>query len=530
MILLVVLPLLSRAQLWEHYYGQPDNYNSSRTSFETYDKGILTAGNIGTVIEDRRTWLIKLDRNGDSLWSKRLSSNYNNGMFGITGTLDGGIALAGREYVYGNYVSPIPLVVKLDACGELDWCTYFETERLLPRAQSIQLADEGGYLIVLNQFGDYDFENTFLVKLDAFGLPVWAKPVIDPETHPDSRVPMSESLLKTNEGGFLVTGDVYWRENPDDTVFWLRPFYAMFDAEGNEQWVTPFGVGDSLLGRGYSCIKMDNGNFICAARQLFRGNSLQRGFIIELDNQGNVLQYKSIGCESIGEDCESIFFQHIEQFGDSLVLTMPYLPDHLQEGYPSIITLGIDLFDEEVTVHALRKFIDKISPSHHILETSDNKLYLAMIHIHGPNNLSDIYLIKMDSMLQTDSISPDNSTYDSLCPQPINYSDVLLSNCHVVTNLQELWERTDRSDSNHFAFSIHPNPAGDRIYLRLDKQVVDRKVEVYVYNSHGRLMLQPVSYHFSDNGIDVSSLPAGFYIVQLFHKGNSLGTQKLIKL
>lgn len=167
---------------------------------------------------------------------------------------------------------------------------------------------------------------------------------------------------------------------------------------------------------------------------------------------------------------------------------------------------------------------------HLIGKTSDNKIFSAKRQWSNSSTPStDMYLLKVDASLQTDSISPDNSTYDSLCPQPINYSDVLLSNCHVVTNLQELMEKAPKTEGYRATFSIHPNPAGDRIHFRFEEPVMQGQLESYVYNTHGRLLLQPSGYHIRDNGIDVSSLPAGFYMVQLFHKGNSLGTQKLIK-
>jgi hypothetical protein len=524
-----ILPLLTQAQLWEHSYGKPGYQDHSGFYLQHYDQGILTGGSSGILYEFSHTRLYKLDFNGDTLWTKLLSSVYDNQIQNIANTPDHGIVGAGFIYFEDIEGAAKPFVFKLDACGELEWCTYFETDRLLPWADGIASTDDGGYMIYLNSYGDHDTENTFLAKLDANGVPVWMKPVINPEVYTDARVPISHSLQKTASGDYLVSGRVYWRYNPWEEVFWIRPFYALFDAQGNEKWVTPFGIADSLIGAGYPCIELENNNLLCAARQFIEYTYLQNGYIIELDDEGNVLQYRIIRPEEIDEECFSLFFRSIHQVGDALVLAMPFVTS-LTHYYPSILSLGTDVFAEDLPLADLRKFNDKLD-YHLIGKTSDNKIFSAKRQWSNSSIPStDMFLLKVDAMLQTDSIRPDSRTYDSLCPHPISYSEVFFDNCHVVVNLQELMEKAPKTEGQRASFSIHPNPARDRIHIRFEKPIMQGQLEVYVYNTHGRLMLQPAGYHISDKGIDVSLLPAGFYMIQLFHIGHSLGTQKLIKL
>jgi hypothetical protein len=521
---LLLLTIFAKAQLWEHYYGKPGLYDFSYFAIETYDKGIITGGRTVNPDGYSYTRIIKLDMNGDSLWSELIKSSYGNQIRNIDNTIDGGIIGSGAIYIDDSEWASKPFAFRLNACGELEWCTYFETDRLLPWAQNIVSTDDGGFLMTLNSFGDYDTENTFLAKLDANGQPLWLKPVINPDIY-DVRNPLSETLLKTESGHYLLSGKGYWRYNPADTIFWLRPFYALFDQNGNEQWLTPFGIADSLVGRAYACTEMGNGHLLCVARQYFSLQYIQQGFIIELDGDGNVLQYRSVGPDEIDENCYSIFFRYIEQIGDTLVLAMPYLPDQ-NHGYPAAISLGMDVFNDELPLVNLRIFENKMD-LHHILKTSDNKIFSAKTSKEHPSYPpTDMYMLKMDAMLITDSIRPDNNTYDSLCPNPISYSEIFLDNCHIVSGLNEL---SKTQWLNRPAFHIQPNPGKDRIRLHFEKAARNELLDVLVYSTSGSLLIHVQYLEPNKTNIDIAMLPKGFYLVQVLKNGYALGTQKLIK-
>lgn len=515
----------ANAQLWEHYYGKPDYMDHSAFFKETYDGGYLCGGSSGIVyLTDPYTSLFKLDRNGDTLWTKLLTSNFTNYTVSINTTLDGGIVGAGAIYLEDISGASKPMAYKLNSCGELEWCTYFETDRELPWARSILETDDGGYMLTLNSFGDYHIENTFLVKLDANGQVIWAKPIINHDTYPDAFNPLSERMIKTENGDYLISGRVYWK-NPWDEQILIRPYYALFDAQGEEKWVTPFGVTDSLLGHAYSCIEVENNHFICAARQYV--TSLQYGLIIELDGDGNILQHRSISPEEIADNCYSMFFRYIEQIGDTLVLSLPYLVSS-SSYYPAILSIGIDVFNNELDILSLRTFPDKMD-YHHINKTSDNKIFSGKRHRVIAYD-TDMYITKMDAMLVIDSIGEDNNIYDSLCQHPISYSEVFLGNCNIITNITELIFPSDKNNYNTAVFHIIPNPSTNVMRLQFDVPVLNGNIDVKVVSMLGNLMLQTSASAENKEGINISNLPKGIYLVEVYRNGISLGTQKLIKL
>jgi len=89
---------------------------------ETYDKGYLILGSYPTF-----SWLIKTDINGQILW-EIIIDNYPSEFptaQSIEATSDGGVLVCGNAFS-GTSNKRSPFVMKLDACGEKEWCKLFD--------------------------------------------------------------------------------------------------------------------------------------------------------------------------------------------------------------------------------------------------------------------------------------------------------------------------------------------------------------------------------------------------------------------
>ena len=71
--------------------------------------------------------------------------------------------------------------------------------------------------------------------------------------------------------------------------------------------------------------------------------------------------------------------------------------------------------------------------------------------------------------------------------------------------------------------SLHPNPAGDFIYL----QHIEENTQIEIFNDQGILVNEIVT-NSEDNSIDIRVLAPGFYFIKLYEK-NRITTKKLIK-
>lgn len=512
------------AQLWEHYYGTTTYFDFCNFSANTTDNGYLVGGSTGKYWEISFSKLYKLDFNGDILWTKTINSQFTNQIQNISQSSDGGYILAGFKYTAIDSAVK-PFVLKLNKCAEQEWCTIFETDRMLPWAQNIMQTDDGGYILTLNSYGDYHTENTFLVKLNDTGNVVWGRPVINHNRYADAYNPISERMLRTKNGDYLLSGKVYWK-NPFDDLIILRPFYALFDDEGNEKWLSPFGLADTLFGSGWGCVELENGHFMCTARQLFGDSRLQFGLIIEWDKDGQLIHYKSVKPQEISAECHSLFFIDILRMEEKYSLGMPYLTSFTQ-AYPAIISIDNSVFDTGFSIEASRIFYDKTEWLF-INKTDDNKILSVNHHRHSAYD-KDFFIAKMNSMLVSDSLVQDNLTYDSLCPHPITYSEIFIDSCRIVTVVNSL-SIPENKPVLRPGFEVYPNPCIDKFTLSLSKEHDLDKIEVIASNIQGIDYKKLIMTGTSPQTVDVSGWPKGMYIIRVFCNGASIGNQKLVIL
>ena len=88
--------------------------------------------------------------------------------------------------------------------------------------------------------------------------------------------------------------------------------------------------------------------------------------------------------------------------------------------------------------------------------------------------------------------------------------------------------RQDQSDQQEdFSFKIYPNPVKDRIFF--DDKNRSKKLDVTIYDVLGKVVKKDNLNGLTiRNGMDVSNLKRGVYLVQIDNGANSF-TQKLVK-
>ncbi|MCK9401249.1 MAG: hypothetical protein M0Q51_14820, partial [Bacteroidales bacterium] len=118
---------------------------------ENYDKGYLLTGKFGQNYV-HYIWLIKTDINGQIIWNKTfgLPDSYI-GFFSLDKDTTGNIFLSGGTTFYDSYSDP--LVMKLNACGEKEWCLDFSTPGHFDYAHSIVATNDGGCAVILRYTG-----------------------------------------------------------------------------------------------------------------------------------------------------------------------------------------------------------------------------------------------------------------------------------------------------------------------------------------------------------------------------------------
>jgi hypothetical protein len=88
---------------------------------ENYDKGFLISGHCFSDPFHYFGLIMKIDINGNRLWTKYLGDeNSWSALCGARIMSDSGSIYSGGTFEHFNKMNP--LVVKLNACGEKEWC------------------------------------------------------------------------------------------------------------------------------------------------------------------------------------------------------------------------------------------------------------------------------------------------------------------------------------------------------------------------------------------------------------------------
>ena len=172
----ILLTINSMAQTWPRIFGVSEmawGYDI----IETYDKGYIVLSQVdpgwgGTT--KMQAWLIKTDINGNTLWEKRVyHPSYHNAFNDVTITSDGGCIMIGSTTRLDLSAFDI-MFMKLNACGEKEWCTILTTPDISDYGLKVQPVVDG-YIGLLSYYTDDIEKRVWTIKLDNYGNIVWRK-------------------------------------------------------------------------------------------------------------------------------------------------------------------------------------------------------------------------------------------------------------------------------------------------------------------------------------------------------------------
>ncbi len=150
--------------IWAKSYGGTD-YDYGNCVLQTADGGYIISGNtfsFGSGQSD--VYIIRADSSGNLIWSKAYGGTGFEGGNTIQQTSDGGYIVAGYTSSFGSGDDDIYLI-KIDANGDSLWTKTFGGVSI-DRGNSIQQTADGGYIIIgetTSQTGIY------LIKTDSLG-------------------------------------------------------------------------------------------------------------------------------------------------------------------------------------------------------------------------------------------------------------------------------------------------------------------------------------------------------------------------
>lgn len=272
-----------------------------------------------------KSWLLRLDANGDTLWTKTFSAgngstepamqnsmaSVNNAIYGMAGnytpipitflsayfisatsngfllsnkiyspsidgtdvrsvckTYDGGFIMVGVIGIPPTY-SDI-YVIRTNTYGDTLWTKSYDLS-YHEVAYDIKQTNDSGFIItgIVQNLALMQY-NLCLIKTDANGDTLWTKNYVDTLTC------IGRSVQQTKDGGYIIVGTI---NNPDPQVYLVKT-----DMNGDILWTKEFGTiaGD----RGYFVRQTKDGGFIISGEGMLTG--VGGTYIIKTDSMGNV--------------------------------------------------------------------------------------------------------------------------------------------------------------------------------------------------------------------------------------------------
>jgi len=215
----------------------------------TYSDDALAYGNNNHGGGD--AWIIKLDADGIPIWQKAFGGIYKDVANVVIETTDGSIVFAGYRS-YGTSGPYKAWIVKLDSEGTIIWEKIYDQAGI----SYIKQTEDGGYIVGAS---------SNMMKLDANGNMEWSRYI----------GALPRYVQETGDGGYLVVATAYRKHK-----------LVKLDSNGNIEWEEEI---TSPISSAYSIDQTADGGFIIA------GTNSSEAVIMKIDKNGNILWDKTLG-------------------------------------------------------------------------------------------------------------------------------------------------------------------------------------------------------------------------------------------
>ncbi|HLG03892.1 MAG TPA: T9SS type A sorting domain-containing protein [Bacteroidia bacterium] len=262
--------------LWSNYVGDP--WASSGFSIiQSADSGFAVAGFTeaeGTYAFD--SYLIKVDKNGNLLWSRTVGGTNPDYAYAVTQTLDGGYVITGLHSF--NTIGHNLYVGKFSAAGFFQWGKAYNVTSTPAVGYSIIQLSDSGYVVAGNINGDI-----YLLHMDPTGQLLSSKAIGGPSAEVATVIsktdPKTVTLIKTNDGGYALATLTYSFGAGGSDIYIVK-----LDSLFNILWTRT--IGGPGYEEAYSIIQTGAGGYAVVGSTTSFGSGSEDVFFALLDSAG----------------------------------------------------------------------------------------------------------------------------------------------------------------------------------------------------------------------------------------------------
>ncbi len=193
----------SGSMRWNRTYGQA-TAEVATSVIQTSDGGYALAGYFTENDSNTDGWLVKTDSAGNMQWNRTYGGARGDYANSLIQTSDGGYALAGRTYSFGDRVdAPRGWLVKTDSEGNMEWDRSYRDEDETSKrfeAYSVVQTSDGGYTLAASAGYIIGLVDVWVAHVDSEGNIQWSV------TWGPIKPSITSSMIQTSDGGYAVSG------------------------------------------------------------------------------------------------------------------------------------------------------------------------------------------------------------------------------------------------------------------------------------------------------------------------------------
>jgi putative intracellular protease/amidase len=280
--------------------------------------GYLVAGytaSMGSGSKD--VCVIKLDKKGKEIWFRTFGGSSWDVGTALCESGDGDFYVCGYTHSFGKGEEDVYLI-KIDINGNELWSKTFGGDRL-DMANSISRTKDGGLLIGATSGSFSNNTDFYLIRTDSSGNEIWSKTYAAEGTRGHA-FDWCNAMVGTRDGGAILTGYSDCQDVMDIHV-------VKTDSEGNEIWSKTLG-NKPFYDFGNAVMEMTDGSCIIAGttKSIVDTKDIYNNdvYLLRLDSEGSVLWEKSFGgtdsdwasSVSLAEDGDVVIAGHTNSSGN----------------------------------------------------------------------------------------------------------------------------------------------------------------------------------------------------------------------
>ena len=180
---------------WTKTYGY-ESFDNGNDVIQTSDGGYVITGVIDSSIQGADIPLIKTDATGQVIWARQYGGRYGDVAYAVKQTRDGGFIVAGWTDSYGAGKKDVFLIRTNSAGDTIFTRTFGFTGH--DEAFDIQQTDDDGFIAVGRT--SWNVMDVYVIKTSGSGDSIWTKRIGGPQRDD------AFSVRQTTDGGYIITG------------------------------------------------------------------------------------------------------------------------------------------------------------------------------------------------------------------------------------------------------------------------------------------------------------------------------------